>query len=55
MYYILYTNKANVNTWELVENGDAMLRRVDELIKTQHLEYENILVIDQATVLANQT
>lgn len=34
MYYILYTNKANIPIWELIQDEDAMHVYVDKLVNT---------------------
>lgn len=44
MYYILYTNKANIPIWEQVSGEDAMNVRIDEIVKTS-IGPENIVVI----------
>lgn len=44
MYYILYRDSQNRNTWEFVSDEDAMQIRVDELIKGLHCEADDIVV-----------
>lgn len=44
MYYILYTNKANIPIWEQVSGEDAMNVRIDEIVKTG-VDPEDITVI----------
>lgn len=44
MYYILYTNRANIPIWELISGEDAMNIRVDEIVRTG-VDSDNIVVI----------
>lgn len=46
MYYILFTNRANINIWELVSGEDAMQQRVDEIVRTQGLDPDDVVVIN---------
>lgn len=44
MYYILYTNKANIPIWEQVSGEDAMNVRIDKIVKTG-VDSDDIVVI----------
>lgn len=44
MYYILYTNKANIPVWELLSGEDAMNCCVNELV-SKGIDPDDITVI----------